>query len=625
MARRPGTDLLAVGGGNGSAEEGGFAGSDGAAFLVDLREANPTAEALALDGDSPVSALAFAGDALLVGRWDGTVAVVDPGDPQAPPDQLLEVPPGVGVPEACAVPKVRDDRKVRELAVDATGRWLAAGTNNCLVAIWDLRALDRAPQVLVGHEAKVRALTFVPGTAALLSAGDDRSIRRWDVGPNTGRSTVLTGSADEQRVNAMCVSPDGRWVLTAGRDHQVRRWALDGTELVLDPVALGAHSQTVRAVACPTPRTFASLGADGLVLWDLDRPPRGGAPVAVGPGVVRDLAVRPGTDADVAVAMTDDGGGGRGEVVVRRASGGDDAIEMGRTFPLAVAYSPDGAALAVSGDQPDEGGSLEGVVEVYDADTLTEVAQLPAGDASTMRAVAVRGPDEYATGDAEGDLRMVVNGDERAARIASGFEARAMAYMPDGHLLVGDAVGDLSCFDPTQPDRRPGRVSLGRAIESVAAGTDDTVVAGTADGVAAVFVDARVGGGGADGPACDPSAWTRVDLGVASDAVSSVALAADDTVALVGTVDGEVEIWDVARRRHVGRLTTGHDTTSARAAMAPDASVLAVGAGDTVDVYELDRLSLRRQLCDLAGRELTDDELEAYLPDEATQGAGRCG
>jgi WD40 repeat protein len=402
-----------------------------------------------------------------------------------------------------------------------------------------------------------------------------------------------------------------------------------GTELTLDPVALGAHSQTVRAVACPTERTFASLGADGLVLWDLDRPPRGGSVVEVAPSVVQDVDVRPGTDADVAIATTPAGGeDGQGAVEVRRVSGDRNTIELGTRFPLAIAYSPDGATLAVSGDQQgEEPNDIHGWATVYDADTLSEieVARLPAGDGPAMRAVAVRGPDEYAAGDDGGAVRMVVNGDTRAVPIASGVGVRSMAYMPDGHLLVGDAVGNLYCFDPAHPSRSPGLERLPRAISSLAAGTDRTVVAGIEDGGAIVFVDARIGSSGADGPTCDPHEWTtQIGLGVASDAVASVALAADDTIVLVGTVDGTVEIWDVTRRRRVGRLATGQET-KALAAVAPNASVVAVGAGDTVDVYRLDRTSLRKQLCDLAGRELTEDELDAYLPDEATQFAGRCG
>ena len=122
------------------------------------------AERLALDGESTVSALAFAGDTLLVGRWDGTVAVVNASVPGAPVRAVLTVPAPAAVPPACSAPAVTADGKVRALAVDASGRWLAAGTNNCLVAVWDLQALAQPPQVLTGHAGKVRTLAFVPGT-----------------------------------------------------------------------------------------------------------------------------------------------------------------------------------------------------------------------------------------------------------------------------------------------------------------------------------------------------------------------------------------------------------------------------------------------------------------------------
>src|SRR4029453_15764052 len=90
MARRAGTDVLAVGGGDGSAEQGGFPGSDGAAYLVDLAAATP--ERLALDPESPGNALALAGDTLLGRRRDGTVAAVAAAVPGAPVRTILAVP-----------------------------------------------------------------------------------------------------------------------------------------------------------------------------------------------------------------------------------------------------------------------------------------------------------------------------------------------------------------------------------------------------------------------------------------------------------------------------------------------------------------------------------------------------
>ena len=619
MARRAGTDLLAVGGGDGSAEQGGFPGSDGAAYLVDLATATPerlAPERLALDGESPVSALAFAGDTLLVGRWDGTVAVVDAAVPGAPVRTVLAVPAPAAVPPACAAPAVTADGKVRALAVDASGRWLAAGTNNCLVAVWDLQALAHPPQVLTGHTGKVRTLAFVPGTTTLLSSGDDRSIRRWDVGAATGPSTVLAGSADDRRIITLCVAPDGRSVITAGRDHRVRRWTYDGTTLTLDPQEYAAHSQTVRSVACMTPRTFASLGADGLVLWDLDRPARTGGSRGVRPGRRRGRG-RPARGHGRRRGGRQRPGGQHGLLVVQRAGGGQDTIDLDATIPARGGLQP-GRELPRHRRRPaHRQGEPAGVAIVYDADSLRELSRLGGSGVDTMWAVAVRDPANYAAGADDGTVRLRARGVEEAVTLDSEFAVRSVAYTADGDLLVGDDVGTLTCYDPARLERPAGRTVVGRAISGIAAGTDGTVVAGTADGLVAVFTSAA-------GPACRPAEWTRTDLAAASDAVTSVALAAGDELAIFGTADGEVELWDLARRRQVGALTVGSGDAAAFGASEPGASTLVAASGGAVDVYRLDRDDLRAALCELAGRELNPDELDAFLPDSGTRDSGRC-
>jgi WD40 repeat protein len=610
IAGQPGTGLLAVGGGDGSAEQGRFPGRDGAAYLVDLGATEPSARRLALAGESPVSALAWAGGDLFAGRWDGTIAVVDADAPDAPVHRTLHVPAPDGAPPRCAEPGVRDDRKVRALAVDSTGRWLAAGTNNCLVVVWDLQTTTDVPaQVLTGHAAKVRTLAYVPGTTTLLSSGDDRSIRRWYVGGGSGPAAVLAAAADDQRVIAMCVAPDGSSVITAGRDHRVRRWAYDGTTLTLDPHAYAAHSQTIRSVACLAPGTFVSLGADGLVSWDLDRRSRTGDPVPLGTDVdANAVAVRPGDRGDVAVGTT------AGAVVVQRVGGGQETIDLRGVVPLAVAYSHDGRYLAMAGHGP--GGA--GVAAVYDAETLVEKVRLDQPGAATMQAVAVRDADNFAAGSDDGTVLLRVDGEEAAAKMESGLKVRSVAYVGD-QLLVGDEVGVLACFDPTRPSRPLGHTRLGRAIAGLATGTE-TVAAGTDDGFMAVFPHSDQG-------SCDPGSWTRTDIAVASDAVTTVALASDDELALIGTADGEVELWDVARRRRIGVLpVAGADGAAALGAGTLDASTIATAAGSRVEVYHLDRDRLHDQLCDLAGRrELTDDELAAFLPDPDTWDEARCG
>jgi WD40 repeat protein len=618
MARQPGSDLLAVGGGDGSPEQGTFPGSNGGVDLVDLGAPTLTPRPLGLSGDSPVSTLAFLGDRLLVGRWDGTITFVNLQQPDAPERSLRMPAAPSGARPVCSQRDASGDQKVRTLAVDESGRWLAAGANNCVIAIWDLEAPASSPQVLADHTDKVRALAFVPGTATLISSGDDRSIRQWEVGPATGPSTLLAAAADQQRVIALCVAPDGKSVVTAGRDHLVRRWELDGSALTPDPTALAGHGQTIRAVTCTSSTRFASLGADGLVMWDLDRPSRVGRQVALaGLSSLEAVAVRPGTTEDVAAAATDQPSGA-GAVVVERPNGDQSTIDLGTTFPLALAYSTDGRYLAVAGDTP----AQAGWAAVYDAATLNKVAEGPAQPLNTLRAVAVDDAEHWAVGSDEGVIEVHDGGEVRQGRVESGFGIHSLAFAPDGRLLVGDDTGYLSCYDPRQMDHRLGRRLLGRTISSIAIGGDGTIVAGTFDGFVGVFPAAFRGG--TSGARCDPESWVRVDLTVASDAVDSVALAADGQLLVVGTNDGTTELWDVQRRRRLGTLALDREGARTSAGVDPTASVIAAGTGRGVEVYSLDRSSLRGRLCELAGRQLTPDERTAFLPQHNQQEAGRC-
>jgi WD40 repeat protein len=80
-----------------------------------------------------------------------------------------------------------------------------------------------------GHGRTVRALTeiIVDGRRMLASAGDDRSIRIWNL-DDGACSVVLTGHLDG--VNALCsVTVDGRPLLASGgKDRMVRLWNPSG-------------------------------------------------------------------------------------------------------------------------------------------------------------------------------------------------------------------------------------------------------------------------------------------------------------------------------------------------------------------------------------------------------------
>ena len=109
----------------------------------------------------------------------------------------------------------------RNVAVlSPTGRFLAAGTDEKEVWVWDLET-GKPPWKVRGHLGQVLGLAFLPDERRLISCGYNNLINIWDVA--TGEIT-LTLRQHDGAVRSVAVSPDGRWFVSASVDNTVRLW-----------------------------------------------------------------------------------------------------------------------------------------------------------------------------------------------------------------------------------------------------------------------------------------------------------------------------------------------------------------------------------------------------------------
>ncbi|HEV2666644.1 MAG TPA: AAA-like domain-containing protein, partial [Blastocatellia bacterium] len=108
-------------------------------------------------------------------------------------------------------------------------------------------------------------VAFFPDNRRLVTGGDDRVVRVWDI--VTGQQLMaLSGHSDD--INSVAVSPDGRTLASASYDKTAKIWsAATGQELG----ALKKHSAVVDSVIfSPDGRKLATVGQDKTVrLWDV--------------------------------------------------------------------------------------------------------------------------------------------------------------------------------------------------------------------------------------------------------------------------------------------------------------------------------------------------------------------
>jgi WD40 repeat protein len=150
------------------------------------------------------------------------------------------------------------------VAVSPDGQWLATGSADRTVKLWDLKTA-REVKTLSGHSEVVTALAFTPDSKQLVSAADDRTVRLWDVATGNEVKTIRDGPASE--VPVMIVLPGGK---------EARLWVANRLIETYDlaqgkqAASWSGHDSDITSLAYSPDGEIAALGsADGTVrLWN---------------------------------------------------------------------------------------------------------------------------------------------------------------------------------------------------------------------------------------------------------------------------------------------------------------------------------------------------------------------
>jgi WD40 repeat protein len=161
---------------------------------------------------------------------------------------------------------------VLSLAFNAEGRWLASGSQNKTIKLWDLDKAEEQPLYVIGnaHLSQVLSLAINSQQQILVSGGADRTIKLWDLATGKARSPVHILEGHSGQVWCVAVSPDGAKIASASADFTVKLWDSQTGEL---RQTFTGHLGEVRTVAfSPDGALLASGGDDFEVkLWKMPK------------------------------------------------------------------------------------------------------------------------------------------------------------------------------------------------------------------------------------------------------------------------------------------------------------------------------------------------------------------
>ena len=146
------------------------------------------------------------------------------------------------------------------------------------IYLWDMETSEFAG-TLPGHENGTRSLAFSPDSSMLVSGGEDKNIKLWDLSTLSLIGEPMTDGIDNPRsgggdaIYSVAFSPDGKYIASGGQDRKVVFWDVATQTMVGAPLDSDSGAYWINDIAySPDGKLLASteLCCD-VFLWDVEK------------------------------------------------------------------------------------------------------------------------------------------------------------------------------------------------------------------------------------------------------------------------------------------------------------------------------------------------------------------
>jgi WD40 repeat protein len=425
-----------------------------------------------------------------------------------------------------------------------------------------------------GHDGGVNGLAFSGDGATLFSAGQDHTIRAWDV--TAGKELRRYGDAKTE-VTSLALAPDGKTLtFSTHPDGMAHIWDLAADRNLVPPWK--ANRWNLSSIAYSPDSKKVALGRDAIAIHE----------VATG------KRLNPTAENEGQVHQLEYAGDGKALAVWRQ----DETIELWDTAKWrkaatltaktggfsSMAFSPDGKRLTIT-----EIAANQGRICHWDPRTGKRLEELPAGKGS-LDGVSYSADGATFAGIEIDRQRVLVlwdatTGKERRRITDPDRGARSPRLSPDGALLACATPKNAVALWDTKTEkviRSFGKPSLG-GPELLVFSPDGRTIA-------------TQGGEGMDGRMPvqpDIVLWEtatgleRLHVAMSAGPVAHAAFSPDGRLLATVSRTETISLWDTWTGEEVGRLT-GHRGWINSLSFAPDGKTLASGGADhTVLIWDV--------------------------------------
>ena len=550
----------------------------------------------------------------------------------------------------------QEDQDVYGAAMSPDGQTLATIHIGGELMLWDAQTGELIGAPVAAHTGVGSAVAFSPDGTQLATASQspDGTIALWNLTP-TPVEVVRYFHGLGQFASALAFSPDGDVLATGGVDGLVAFQDIDAIEpfgATEFPATAEGHVATVNDLQFANDNVLVSSGIDGRLLrWDVDngvtypgarrlRPVGLTSLSTIGPEVVTG-----GDDGTIALFDFDsrrvpgevvDVGTGVQELAVSRGGAlvavstsehsvrffdaeankwRDEEIDLGRAVAWSAAFAPDGESIAL-GLNPTGRGTI--ALSTLDGELIGEAE--PASDRSGVGYAAFSPDGKYvASGGFNGDLTLWKVSDDGLSEAIHVSEAGAaelgfggaLAFSPDSKTLAYGSFNDnfegvVLQYDIENEEVLDQQIVVDDFLSSLEyAPSGDLIAVGETNGRITLW---------------DPAnARPRGNLVGHAGLIFGMTFVDNGTRLVSGSAEGDVRLWDVATGQPVGSELRAHDGDIGAFAGDSQSGVVASGGFEDgrVILWDFDVDDALASNCDLAGRNLTREEWDQFLPDES--------